>query len=327
MRFRIAKEDVPIDEATQESIDRHRRKFERLCSDFDPNAVELVIRTEEQSKRGRVRASGELELPGKTLHAEYSGHVLYPAAAEMLRRLERELKRYKAERREQELGKPRKTFQAAFERTGATDAVKEQVLRFLEENLTRFYNYAYREVRSRVYQGFVRPGDIGVRDVLDEAVLELLDSVEDRFDDQEATQLLYRAISRVVVRESNERRLPQSHLEELLENEDIDTELHEYYQPDEVEWMEEVVPDIRATAPDQAFELSELERRVEQLVSQLPQQWRESFVLTTKEGLSPEEAAMVQRRTVSEVEHNVEMARAFLRERLAEIGVTGVEES
>jgi RNA polymerase sigma factor (sigma-70 family) len=325
MRFTVAKSELRIDQGTQMAIDRHRAKIEALCSDFETDSTELRLRFQDLPGKKQVHVTGVLEIPGTALRAEYAGRAPEPAAIEMFRRLERELKRYKAQRREQERVSPREQFQGTLHRSGASNVVKEQFISFLEENLSRFYNYAYREVRSRVYQGFVRPGDIRVRDVLDEAIAEVLENLQDRFDDQEATQLIYRTISRVVVRESNQRRLPQSHLEELLESQDIDTELHEYYQPDDVDWLEEVVPDVHAVQPDQQYELTDLERRVEKLVSELPRQWREAFILTAQEGLSEEEAAMVQQRPIAELREDVEQARSFLRERLSELGITGAE--
>jgi RNA polymerase sigma factor (sigma-70 family) len=330
MKFTVTRGDVVLDDVAEKALRRHSGKIETLLSDFQPDETELHLSFDSIPKKEMVAVNAVLYMPEKNLSAGYQGKHPPQVITEVFHRLQRELKRElalrRAEREHSGEERPQAAdFRQAAERSGVSEVIQRQFLAFLERNLSRFYNYAYREIRSQVYQGMIRPGDLTVRDVLDEATAQALQNMPSEFDENTALQQMYRYILHVVTREAQYRRLPESHIEELLEPEDIDTEMFEYYQPDEVDWLEEMIPDEHVVSPDREFEASELERRVEKLVTQLPKQWREAFVLTQYEGFGLEEAAMVQNRSTEAVQQDIEMARQFLRSRLAEMGITSAE--
>jgi RNA polymerase sigma factor (sigma-70 family) len=74
----------------------------------------------------------------------------------------------------------------------------------------------------------------------------------------------------------------------------VDTDLWEFYQPDDVVNVEDVLVDESATDPEALLELRESENEIEQTINQLPPDLRELLMLRMNEGLSVDEIAALQ---------------------------------
>ncbi len=99
--------------------------------------------------------------------------------------------------------------------------------------------------------------------------------------------------------------------------------LFEFYQPDEVVRLEDLVPASELPTPDQMVERQELQRTVNRMLVHLPTQWRLALVLHEAGGCSLAETAHVLGITESEVKHALDNARAFLKQKLAELHPSG----
>jgi RNA polymerase sigma factor (sigma-70 family) len=74
----------------------------------------------------------------------------------------------------------------------------------------------------------------------------------------------------------------------------VDTELWEYYQPDDVVNVEDIVADRSAEDPEAVLELHETQNEIEQTINQLPSELRELLILRMVEGLSIDEIAALK---------------------------------
>jgi RNA polymerase sigma factor (sigma-70 family) len=153
------------------------------------------------------------------------------------------------------------------------------------------------------------------------------DSIKQKteFEEKEVRKELYRQIISVINQWTRERRTQISMLEKTLPPEEIDTELYEFYQPDDIVHVEDIIPDTIET-PDEEVEEEEMQKAIDHVLSVLPDKWRQAFRLIELEGFSPEEVAMIQDRSVEEVKKEVEMARAFVSEKLADLGFEWLEQ-
>ena len=66
------------------------------------------------------------------------------------------------------------------------------------KNYPRFYNYALREIRFRMYQGFAKPGDIKVGEVLDDALVRVADRLVVPCSDQYMLRYFYDEIKKAI---------------------------------------------------------------------------------------------------------------------------------
>jgi RNA polymerase sigma factor (sigma-70 family) len=99
-------------------------------------------------------------------------------------------------------------------------------------------------------------------------------------------------------------------------------EILDFYQPDEDLKLEDIVPDIEVPLPEEAAERTELQDTIRIALASLPGEWRKAFVLHSVEGLSLAEVARVIGLPEAEVKRYIEFARATLRQKLIESGLT-----
>ena len=80
----------------------------------------------------------------------------------------------------------------------------------------------------------------------------------------------------------------------LGQNGTVDTDLWEYYQPDDVSNVEDLLIDQSASDPEALVELRETESEIEETINQLPSELRELLMLRMIEGLSIDEIAALK---------------------------------
>ncbi len=323
MRLEVRKNGVTVDHQAEKAIHRKTEKLNTLLEKFQPDMVHLRIDLEHLNKKNRYNARLILELPQKTLRAEKQGENLTKAINESFNSLFREVNKFKSFlRHEPEYKrKLRPNHKEMLLATQTPEELHELYLDFVEKNFGRFYNFAFREIRNRIYQGALKPGDVQVRDVLDEAVVKVWDEVSGKFDEGQIRKRIYRKIVDIVDRRVRERKLFAVPLERKVSVHDLDTELYEFYQPDDVVRLEDVIPDPTAPEPEEWYEEEKIEETVDRVISLLPNRWRQALNLIELEGFSPEEVAMIQEVPVETVKEEVELAKRFLREKLQDFGL------
>ncbi len=319
----IVHNGITVDEHARKAIDRKIQKLEAMLEKFQPDMVKLRMKLNKLNKREEYTVDLILELPNKTLRASKSGDKLSKALNESFNSLIREVKKFKAFlRREPDYKrKIRPTYKEMLLKTTTPEETQELYLDFIEKNFQRFYNFAYREIRNRIYQGLLKPGELMVQDVLDEAILKISEEVEPNFDEKQVRKRVYQAIETIIKRKVKEVRFRRVPLEKTVEIHDLDTELYEYYQPDDVVKVEDVIPDPTSPEPEDWYEEEEIEETVDRVISLLPNRWRQALQLVEMEGFSPEEVAMIQGVPAEQVKQEVENAKQFIREKLQDYGL------
>lgn len=93
----------------------------------------------------------------------------------------------------------------------------------------------------------------------------------------------------------------------------IDTDLWEYYQPDDVNNVEDTVADRSAADPVSQVELQETIAEIEETIKELPPELRDLLMLRKIEGLSVQEIATLKGRPADEILQKVQEACEALR--------------
>ncbi len=319
----IVHNGIAVDEHTQNALERKIQKLEKMLEKFDPDMVKLRIKFEKHSKREEYNVDIILDLPNKTLRASKRADKLSKAANEAFNSLFREVKKFKAFLRHEPdyKRKIRPTYKEMLLKTSTPEETQELYLDFIEKHFQRFYNFAYREIRNRIYQGLLKPGELMVQDVLDEAVLKISEEVEPNFNEKEVREKIYKTIESIIKRKVKEIRFRRVPLEKTVEVHDLDTELYEYYQPDDVVKIEDVIPDPNSPEPEDWYEEEEIEETVDRVISLLPNRWRQALQLVEMEGFTPEEVSMIQGVPPEVVKQEVENAKQYIREKLQDYGL------
>ncbi len=324
MRITINRNGVELGPQVEELIRRKIQKIDRLLEDFDPDAVAIKIDFEKVERKKSTTVRIVLDLPQKVLRSEKTHKNVMRAISLTFDALWREVKKYKEFYRHEPEYK-RKVRPSIKERLASAElreALKEEYLTIVLKLLKRLFNFARREIQFRIWSGQLRKGDLSVGDVLDEAVVDVFNRLPDEYDESWIERELFRSVIRIIDRAVKERKIRKVPLEKTVEAyEDIDTEIWEFYQPDNIYHLEDLVPDHFFPEPDQAIEQEDIKRYIDQVLSGLPDKWRHAFYLTVFEEFTPEEIAMVQGISPEEVKKYVQLAREYLREKLKETGL------
>jgi RNA polymerase sigma factor (sigma-70 family) len=172
-------------------------------------------------------------------------------------------------------------------------------------------NYARAELRVREALGELPPGSIRPADIVDEAILNARERARVAPD-----RGLYPWL-RGLVRESIRRAVEDAR--EMRRERSIYGELN---RPREGNLgplrLVDVLPDPKAAPPEQAVEKEEFQQALLSILLQLPEEWRESFLLRVRDGLSPAQVAAAEGITQLEASRRIRRAREFLRARLAD---------
>jgi len=322
MKYELQRNGVEIGVQEEKLIQRKLEKLDRLLEHFNEDLVFLRIYLDKIEKRHLYNVRLVLEVPNHNLRAEKQGKDLVGVTNETFDALFREVNKLKEFlRREPEYRRrQRPSYKEKLAQVDLTGEIQETFEEMVEKNLPRLYNFALREIQHQIYQGFIKPGDISVPDVLDEAIVRVSRELPAELEEQWVRRQLYRRTIQVIREWIRERRIRVAPLEKKLEPTDIDTELYEYYQPDDVVRLEDVIPDSSAFPPDEVVEEDDIMLAIDHALSLLPNDWRQAFSMVEVEGFTPEEVAMIQGKPEDQINKEVEMTREFLKGKLAEMG-------
>ncbi len=190
----------------------------------------------------------------------------------------------------------------------------------LQPYLAHLYAFVRREIAYYESLGLLREGELTAEDVVDEVIESALSLWERRPPGSLRPWLLQLALRRLrqYLRAARERPSEAVPLEELVPQEDLstldlDTEIWEFYEPDDVIAWEDLLPDPKAQPPDAFLEEVEIDEPLGSALNSLPPRVREVFVLHALEGLTEEEIARLYGWNVDQVKRYLAQARDHLR--------------
>ncbi len=309
------------------------RRLKPHLSHFPTGLVRLHATVERSRHRSVYRVRLQLVLPGGTFacgnDSPEPGAAIELSMAELERQLERHVAHLRHEdawRRKERRAGLRQLKAALAGQTDAGSALFGECVRPLLAPLQRFVQ---REIAYLQARGDLAAGDPTVDDIVDEALARACERQAERPRRLEPLQWLYqialeRLADEVAQRQSEEGRcislegrLPV----QLHEPHEDDELLFEYWQPDEVLRLEDVVP-APDGSPEDAVMTRELRELVSTLLAELPEPWRRAVTLCRLEAQPADAAAQVLGITEPELEDRLAHADAFLRARLADLRLT-----
>ncbi len=328
-----------IDSVSHASIEQRLRDLfaERIAPTLEEHFPTESIRLfgiVEKSRHHRhlYRVALRLHLPPrKILVAREDDFDLEVAAREAFNELERQVRRHLSRLRNEAAWK-RKGRREALRRLKAqlAGAAPEQRQTFIEAvrpQLRRLENVVRRELAYLRATGDLAPDYPAVRDVLDEALVRAQRQWQPSLDAQALFRVLLRQVIDVLAEEVVRFRrseeaasLEGSALRDVLADTGEDWRT-EYWQPDEVLRIEDLVPSEENGDPEQALEHAEAVGFLLHALRQLPTRWRRAVTLTQMEALSEEEVAELLATGPETLRAWLDHADAFLRAKLEEAGL------
>ncbi len=201
-------------------------------------------------------------------------------------------------------------------------------LQALAPHVPRLLRYVRRELRMRTLNGDLHPGELDARDIVENTLLQAIESYEERPLAQATSGWLIglasEQIRREVERLASERETVV-HLEDDVpdipperEVVTLGDEILDFYQPDEDLHVEDVLAALGVPAPQDEEERAALHDAVFDALAALPAEWRSAFWVHRIEGLSEEDAAGALSMKPADVRSGSERAADYLKARVAE---------
>lgn len=200
-------------------------------------------------------------------------------------------------------------------------------------HVKRLYHFVRHVLAYREAIGDLQPGELSADDVVDAILVRAYQEF--------VTHPPRRTLKRWLIALAREqlaadvRRLVSWHERTPVRTEDdvpdtppeefvsrLGEEILDFYEPEEDLKVEDIVPDLDLTTPDERAETDELRWCVESALAGLPREWREVLLLHHVEGLSGAELARVTGKSPAELDRILDQARSYLRQRLVESGYT-----
>lgn len=317
-----------------EVIAEEVRQLESHLKRFRPELVRLEISVSQTAGKTRIHASLRLQLPSVVIAAHEDGFEIEPvlrkAFADLRRRVDRKLALLK--------GEPQWKRPARRARIGALlppaqdkAEAERRALYFdlIEGHLDAVYDTVRRELTYMEASGSVREGRLHVGDLVNATILRGLERFERRQAEFSVGNWLKRLAFETIDAAARDakRTLPDSAAS--LESEpDVqaqdptvaDQQMFEFYQPDDVLRLEDLVVDDSAPDPEAEATRHEAALALHQAIAALPALWRRVlFSLDLKEDTA-EKASMTLGIPEDDVRWIAEAARAHIREKMQEFG-------
>jgi ribosomal subunit interface protein len=305
---------------------RLRELVEELIARLDRHAphspadtIFLRLFMDENAARRLYHVSLTCDVPGRLLAAQEERHDAEEAVREVFLEIERQLEKHKERLRRRKA-----------EAVPAEEPKRELFSTLARRHLKDLYNFVRHEMAYYLATRDFLPGEITAEDVVDATLLQAYrEFVKDPARREIKGWLIELAVERLEaeVKRSKAERAGGVHIEEDIPEtpptEEVSTlgdEIMDFYQPDEDQKLEDIIPNMTAPTPEQILESRELQRYTNRTLATLPRVWRRAFALHYIEGMPVAEIARMIQRAESEVERHLEYARDYLRQRLSEAG-------
>lgn len=194
----------------------------------------------------------------------------------------------------------------------------------LQRHLPMLFNFVGRELRFLHNIGALAGSEITTRDIVDEVcavALRRWDGKPDYLDVDSWLKKLTLQVLRTYVpprperhAESIEQPVPKEDMATL----DFDSEIYEFYEPDEELRLEDLIPDVNARTPEEIVNQVEFETWLYGLLRNLPAEDRDSFTFHYIEGRPAAEVARMTGLPTQEVKERAERTRQYLLTRIDE---------
>ncbi|NOZ55661.1 MAG: sigma-70 family RNA polymerase sigma factor [Calditrichaeota bacterium] len=191
----------------------------------------------------------------------------------------------------------------------------------VRKHLPALYAFVAREVDYLENLGELKGVDLSIEDIVDETFLRAMDRWQRRPPREEAEENWLKRLALQVIREllppkpeaeAASIEEPAEEVPELAPEEDIDTQIYEFYQPDEELRLEDLIPDPTAYTPEQLVEAEEFETWLYSMLRRVPRRDREIFIFHRIEGRDPRDVARMEGMRLEEVLERSERVRKKL---------------
>ncbi len=315
MNLKIHTRNLVLLKSHEKLIDRQSQKIRKILPTFSPEILDLTVKLERLPRGSQYQTSLILTIPQRVINVEEIQDNPTTSIVRSFTELRRRVKRFKSQLSRERLWHKQPLVSADM---GAPGPVHE-FEGMLHDNLEKIENYIRREIYHQILTGTISPGLLEPHALVDEVFLKVTSVTDQRPSRLPLEQWIYQIARKTLQTRFSELEINREtlHLEEQVtssakwEDEDLN-----FFQPDESLQIEDIIEDNTSINPEEILERDETEQQIQQSIANLPESFRESFVLYVLEGFTSDEIAMMTGKYPRQVIDEVENAREILRNEL-----------
>src|SRR5690606_10984175 len=317
-----------------EVIEEEVRQLEPHLARFREDLVRLEVVASQTRGKKRIKVSLRLQLPSGVIAAQEEGFEIEPvlrkAFADLRQRVDRHVARLK---HESEYKRPARRRRIGAPLPPVRDAVeadrRQLFFDLIENHLDTVYDTVRRELTYLECSGSVPEGYLSVRDIVDATILKGLEKFEQRPTEFSIGDWLLKLAFETIEAEAHAARRavpedaasidakPETPAEEPTES---DEEMFEFYQPDDVPLLEELVADDGGDDPETAVAKRQDALAFHRAIAGLPALWRRVLFLVDLNYTPFDSVSSVLGIAEDDVTRIVQSARDYLRDKLRDSG-------
>jgi DNA-directed RNA polymerase specialized sigma24 family protein/ribosome-associated translation inhibitor RaiA len=309
-------------------------RIHRLLQHFPEDQREFRLTIRRRFDRFEVRAV--LLLPTGTLVAESSAQMDNDAIDAVADKLAMEIRRHRHRIRHDDSHHRKRhrnntiRHPAVLLESDIREPDRETFFEMLRPLMDRLSSHVHHELIMAQMQGRTQRRQLTVEDIRDEVILRAWMQLNDKDPTEPLDVWLMRLLHEVL-----DEQIPQVPAEVSIDREIDENDLDHEVETDEVTdsellieeppvvTLDSLLPNHRASEPWQKLDLQDRMRWVLTQLSALPHVQRRAFTLHLLDGWDPDEIAMIQGRSSTDVREDIKEVQELLRSRLD--GETGTE--
>jgi len=325
-------EQIVIKRCTKETKEQLKEYWQkkagrlgRLLRSFAEDQRHLCLTLDNNG--GRFEGTLVLKLPTGNLRAGHAGENGHYVIDLLVDKMTKEIKKHKGKIRHDDLYRRKSRRENLKKIVPLLEDEKHRIdknnfFTLLTPVLRQLEETARHEIIIAQLQSNILPGELTVQDVLDDVLLRAWEQFEDYNNKESLDSWVTKLLHQVIDEKIKDRLSELSIYEELAASDPRYTADSSWVCENEPFWEEpvnitinEIFPDEDTLEPWQAMDAEEQLRWLLAHLSTLPVMERRAFTLYFREGLSEEEIAMMQDRSVEEVKANIQNVSDLLVER------------
>ncbi len=322
--------DEPARSALRNHVDERIEHLEKRIGELSDKDARLHGAVQKHGGKELYRAGLSLHLPGRMLSAEEEAENAVAAITEVFSELERQALRHKSRIRHEHLWKRksrRRELHSSKASTGADSATvpaghtqPQDWFSRVEPCLDGLYDFARHEITYLQDLGDLSPTDIQPDELVDSVVVAAWERQSEKPDSIEFRAWLYRLAIEILDEELRRRarQVQDISLETVVSRgyDPDDDSIYEFYQPDEMLRVEDLITVNDANV--------EYQRYLPHMLARLPRSWRRALLLRDLFDLSADQIADALNQKLSDVETAITRAEQFIAARLGELDLAGL---